>query len=40
MKKLHSVSFRVIMFFVICILLYSGILFAIVNTQLTKGLRN
>ena len=40
MKKLHSVSFRIIMFFILGLLVFSSVLFTVVNVQLTNGLRN
>ena len=40
MKKLHSVTVRIILFFILGILVYSAVLFAVVGTQLNKGLRS
>ena len=39
MKKLHSVAVRFIIFFIIGIVVYSGILFGVIRTQLDKGLK-
>ena len=39
MKKLHSVAVRFLLFFILGIILYSGILFCVINMQLGKGLK-
>ena len=40
MKKLHSVAVRFIIFFILGIVVYSGVLFALIHAQLGKGLQN
>ena len=40
MKKLHSVAVRFIIFFILGIVVYSGVLFAVIRTQLNKGLKS
>ena len=38
MKKLHSVAFRFLIFFILGIVIYSGVLFSVIRIQLEKGL--
>ena len=38
MKKLHSVAVRFLIFFILGIVIYSGVLFTVIRSQLEKGL--